>query len=115
MSPRAAKYQEFVTGHTVDEAYVVKGVKFDGHKGGKLLDAKGPGYKKFVKKGEFDESWWRGGEGLRKQAQDQIRAAGGAPIEWHVAEREAVPAFKYLLEKDGYTQIKVVHMPQGTP
>jgi RHS repeat-associated protein len=54
MSDRARDYQTQITGRT-GEVYRVNGVKFDGYNSSTktLLDAKGPGYAKFVENGAF--------------------------------------------------------------
>ncbi len=108
MSARAATYQEQITGTSVNNVYVVRGVRFDGFKNGTLLDAKGPGYAKFVHNGTFEE-WFRGKEGLLTQAKNQVRVAEGTPVVWHVAEREIVPLFRKLLRAEGVRGIEVVH------
>ena len=41
-------YQEAVTGVPSEIGYRVNGVKFDGFKNGTLIDAKGPGYERFL-------------------------------------------------------------------
>ena len=48
MSARARMYQEAVTGVPSEIGYRVDGVKFDGFKNGTLIDAKGPGYERFL-------------------------------------------------------------------
>ena len=110
MSPRAAAYQTQITGRAAGEVYVLDGIKFDGFKEGLLLDAKGPGYAKFVKNGTFRD-WFDGAEDLVEQAANQTRAAAGAPITWHVAEEAAVPAIQNLLQRNGFGSIRVVHTP----
>ena len=66
-----------------------------------------------MKEGQFSDWWAKGQKQLIKQAERQLQAAGGTPIEWHVAEKEVVPAFEQLLKEAGYPQIKVIHMPGG--
>lgn len=51
MSLRAALYQARVTGVAVDAAFLIRGVKFDGFTGGVLIEAKGPGYARFLENG----------------------------------------------------------------
>jgi RHS repeat-associated protein len=111
ISPRAAQYQTKITGKPVEEVYIVDGVKFDGFKNGKLIDAKGPGYKNFVENdGAFNNSWWRGREQLMNQAVNQMQAAKGIPIEWHWAEKEAFIAGQELLGTNA-KGIKMVFTP----
>ena len=107
--PRARGYQAHVTGRS-GQAYVVRGVRFDGVSSEALLEAKGPGYARFVKNGEFPP-WFRGRGQLVSQAKRQIVAANGFPIEWHVAERETAAAIKSLLRKQRIPGIRVVHTP----
>lgn len=99
MSDEARAYQERVTGQTSGEPYVVKDpagaeVEFDGYDG-KLVDAKGSGYARLLedsgpgtslypRKGVLDE--------LASQAQRQVAAAKGTPIEWRVSEQESADA-----------------------
>lgn len=113
MKARAAKYQTQITGRPPGEAYVVKGVRFDGFRSGVLLEAKGPGYAKFVKGGEFRE-WFRGDEVLLKQAEHQeaaARAAGNIRIEWHVAERELADVLRKAFGDRELRLITIVYTP----
>ncbi len=75
-----------------------KPVRFDGcavwdprHQ---LLEAKGPGYEGLIK--SAGRSWFLGSilKGLEGQAGRQANAAHGKPVEWYVAEPNAVPFFK---------------------
>jgi hypothetical protein len=109
MSERAAAYQTQITGQS-GQAYVVNGVKFDGISGNTLLDAKGPGYANFVDNGEF-QPWFSGQQSLINQARSQIGAAGGAPIQWHIAEGEALPALQNLFQQNGITGVQLIHTP----
>jgi len=112
MSPRAARYQTQITSKPVNEVYVVDGVKLDGFKSGKLLDAKGPGYKNFIERsGKFNETWWRGRAKLLQQAKDQLRAAKGLPVEWHFAEKQTLEAAQKLLQDELIQGINLVHTP----
>ena len=110
MSPRAAAYQAQITGRNIGDVYLVDGVKFDGYKGGTLVDAKGPGYAKFVKDGGF-RSWFSGASDLVDQAERQLSVAGQLPVTWHVAEAPAALAIRRLLESNGLGAIRVVHTP----
>ena len=67
MSPRAAAYQSRITGLAEAMSYQLKGVKFDRFKYGVLVDAKGAGYAKPLKNGEF-RPWFRGQDSLVEQA-----------------------------------------------
>ncbi|MGO4339997.1 RHS repeat-associated core domain-containing protein, partial [Labrys sp. KB_33_2] len=110
MSPRAASYQAQITGRP-GESLVVNGVKFDGTNNGALVDAKGPGYAKFVKDGEF-KGWFRGQSSLVDQANRQTQAVqNAASINWHVAEKEAAAAIRSLLGENQIRGISVIHTP----
>jgi len=61
MSSRAAAYQARVTGGAASSVYRVGGVKFDGFANGFLQEAKGPGYAKFVRNGQF-QPWFSGAD-----------------------------------------------------
>jgi len=111
MSARAAIYQSKITGTLPEVNYIVDGVKFDGFVKGTLLDAKGPGYAKFVKNGEF-MPWFEGADGMVSQAQRQLAVAGGKPIEWHFAEEAAANAARNLLKKNKITGINIIFDPQ---
>ena len=74
------------------------------------MEAKGPGYASFVKNGIF-KSWWRGAENLVEQAQRQLGAAGGVPIQWHFAEEAAANATKSLFQQMGIEGIAIIFTP----
>ncbi|VVE72747.1 tRNA nuclease CdiA-2 [Pandoraea captiosa] len=109
MSPGARDYQEQVTGAR-GKVYTVKGVKFDGvDADGTLLDAKGPGYARFVaKNGEF-RPWFQGQYALIDQAQRQLLAANGRSVRWIVAEPSAAKAIQSLLDREGIRGISIVY------
>ncbi len=110
MSDRASLYQSQVTGKSSGVVYRVNGVKFDGYQDGTLVDAKGPGYAKFVRAdGEF-QFWWRGSQSLVSQARSQIVPANGTPIKWYIAEPEATDAIRTLLEDNDCSTIEVIYM-----
>ena len=108
MSANAAAYQARVAG-TSGSAYVVNGVKFDGFANGILIDAKA-GYAQFVKDGQF-RSWFSGADGFAAQAQRQLGAANGAPIQWRFAEESAANATKTLFQQRGISGSDIVHVP----
>jgi hypothetical protein len=111
MSDRARAYQTQIGGRT-NEAYFVNGTKFDGiNDAGTLLDAKGPGYAKFVDSSGRFQPWFDGADDFVNQAERQIRAAGGNPIEWHFAESEAAAATQRLFSREGINEINVVVTP----
>jgi len=104
-SPRSQRYETQIT-RAPGLDYVVrnpgeKPVKFDGCAVGdpkrQLLEAKGPGYAGLAKKARR----YPGIRGFRNKSDSQARrqagAARGRPIEWHVAEPDAVPYFADVL------------------
>jgi hypothetical protein len=110
MSLRARLYQLLITGN-IGRSYVIDSVRFDGFRNGILLDAKGPGYARFVENDQF-KAWWGGSDALLDQAQRQISVSNGRhPIEWHVAEEDAANAIRNLLNSNGYGAISVIHSP----
>ncbi len=109
MKPRAAAYQRQITGET-GKAYFVKGGKFDGFLDGMLLEVKGPGYASLMKNGEFKKRL-RAREKLLKQANDQVEAANGVPIVWHIAESPVAEATRKLLRLEKVKGIKVLTTP----
>ena len=115
-SDRAKAYQQQITGRPAGEAFEVNGRRFDGPdpSGCGLLDAKGPGYARGVKNGRFQE-WYKGADGLLKEASGQVVAANGAKITWHVAEADAATAIRNLLKDNGISGIDVVHTPPIAP
>jgi RHS repeat-associated protein len=109
MSPRAAAYQARISGRA-GQVYLKNGVKFDGIQSGTLIDAKGPGYARFVRDGQF-RSWWGGADDLVAQAQRQLAAAQGTPITWHFAEEAAANATRSLFQQRGISGIHIVVSP----
>jgi hypothetical protein len=110
MSPRARAYQQQVTGAPPGRVYKVGDVKFDGYRNGTLIEAKGPGLEWPIKNGEFIPKF-KGAEGMIDQAQRQLRAAGGTPIRWEIAEAKTADAIRTLFRKNGISGIDVVHTP----
>lgn len=105
MSDAAKSYQEFITGRKWNESFELNDVKFDGLKDGVLSDAKS-GMKNFVdaSTGKFHQ-WFidspTGGKALMEQAQRQIAAAEGIPIEWHFEFDEVRNAVAHLFIENG--------------
>lgn len=115
MSKRARAYQEQVTGRKSSKSYVVEGVRFDGYKNGKLIEAKGPGYKNFInREGRFYDWFKRGETALFKQAERQHLAASahGVWVEWHIAEARFAKLMAQVVRQEGW-RIKVVHTPRA--
>jgi len=110
MSLRSANYQTKVTGKPSNLSYKLNGVKFDGMKNGVLIDAKA-GYKQFIdKKNSVFYKWFeKGKKSLMKQAERQVAAAQGAPIEWVCQEKELVEVLKKLFKNKN--NIKLTYIP----
>ena len=109
---RARNYQEQITGRQ-GQAFLRNGVKFDGFDAqtGALLEAKGPGYANFLDEDGNWKAWFESSGGVRAledQAKNQLKAAGGSPVIWHVAEENAANAIRDLVKDFG---IKVVFTP----
>lgn len=115
-SPRAAAYQQQVTGLPPGIAVTLGGVVFDGcrESDGTMLEAKGPGYAWAITNGEMRDDY-NGKEKLEKQMKSQSDAAGPRMVEWHVAE-PAVAAYlaKYARDKH-FNNIRVIYTPARTP
>ena len=108
-TPTAAKYQKQVTGTPQGKAYVVNGVKFDGYKKGVLLEAKGPGYESLTEN-LGQQNLDALAERLLGQAERQVIAAKGVPIEWLVAEEGFASKLTAFFINEGIP-IKVTHVP----
>jgi len=61
------------------------------------------------------ERWWRdspkGGEAMLKDAGRQLQVAAGRPIEWDVAESDAVKAIEALFEDNAIEGITCATFP----
>jgi Restriction endonuclease fold toxin 5 len=117
MSKDAKGFQSHVTGAPEGWVYRVRTgpgpkdfVDFDGFKNGVLLEVKGPGYRELLEKMQ-GKPWFEGVEEMLAQAQRQLRAANGTPIQWHFAEREVADVMRDLLEKQSRGRIKVFPPP----
>jgi hypothetical protein len=63
-----------------------------------LLEAKGPGYAGLVERGRRSTFFPLLRMGPEGQARRQARASRGRPVDWHVAEPDALPFFRDVLE-----------------
>ncbi|NRD49740.1 restriction endonuclease fold toxin 5 domain-containing protein [Corallococcus exiguus] len=92
MSDRARDYQAQVTGAPKGSAYRLQNgdtvVDYDGYDlvEDLLLEAKGPGYAKFIKDNMTLKEFFKGFDKVIDQARRQVNAAGGRRIRWIVAE-----------------------------
>jgi hypothetical protein len=113
-SPQARRYQEQISGRSADEVYYIGEVEFDGFQNGVLLEAKGPGYSAFFEGNGQPKRWYEASgkfEGLMEQADAQLQASKGIPLQWHVAESELAKHLTYHFEQAGLGRIKVIHTP----
>lgn len=115
MSDAAKSYQEFISGRRWNESFVLgpKNTKFDGIKDGLLVDAKS-GHLNFVDKstGRFKDFFTGGGAAI-KQADNQLKAAEGLPVEWHFEHKIVRDAFEYLFRFEEFTNLKLIHTPRN--
>ena len=109
-SNAAKTYQEQITGVSAGNAFEVNGVKFDGVSNGTLIEAKSS-YDSFIGKDGIFRSWFKGQKALVNQAERQIEAAGGAPIEWNFSSQKTLDATKTLFENNNVTGITLKYTP----
>ena len=104
-------YQEQITGLPRGLAVRLNGVDFDGcrESDGTMLEAKGPGYAKFLDSNGEWLPWWDGKYELMNQAIAQSAAAGSRQIEWYVAEPRALFAIKKMISDLGIQNITVLY------
>jgi len=109
MSDFSKQYQEQVTGLKPGQVYRYKGIKFDGYKDGKLLDAKGK-YAQFLIKGttRFKPFFNPDVEFVGSAERQAAAVAGKIPIVWHFAEESVAEAVKVLFAQNGISGIEVV-------
>ncbi len=113
MSDRAADYQGKVTGRR-GEKYTVNERDFDGvsPRGDELLEAKGPGYEWMV---DTRTGAFRPGvdvvDQFLDQARGQLRAAPGAKITWHFADKRVADAARALFRENGIVGIDIRYTP----
>lgn len=110
MSDASRAYQKQITGRE-GEAFIQNGVKFDGVSNGTLIEAKGT-YNNFINKktGDFYD-WFKGKDSLIDQANRQIRASEGAPINWYFSEEATMNATKGLFQSEGVKGINFIFEP----
>ena len=108
---RTLRYQEQISGLPHGFDVQLNGVRFDGcnESDGTMLEAKGPGYLKPLRK-PFKYPWLRMQDQMLKQASRQVAAAGGRPIEWHFAEEGVADFMRTLFTKRGF-KISVIYTP----
>lgn len=108
MSERSAHYQMQITGRPITDSYVVNGVKFDDFRDGTLIDCKSY-YDQFIENGHW-KPWFTGEHDMLSQAYNQIRVAGGTPVEWVCAQPGTAALLESLLSRYQY-DIRVVVIP----
>ncbi|TNV62775.1 Tox-REase-5 domain-containing protein [Corallococcus exiguus] len=111
MEDAARKYQSQITNALEGQVYDVDGVKFDGFTNGVLLEAKGPGYEKFLELAVEQGGWFEGFTDMVRQAKRQQRVARGVPLEWHFAERKVADYVRALFKRNGLGRIPVHFTP----
>ena len=111
MSQHSRNFQNHVTGSKNGMVYEVRGVRFDGFRNGTLLEAKG-NYSQFVNKntGQF-HGWFNGRQSLVNQANRQLSAANGKPIQWHFNDATSMNAVKKLFKSENITGIEFILNP----
>ncbi|MBZ4375688.1 restriction endonuclease fold toxin 5 domain-containing protein, partial [Corallococcus sp. AS-1-6] len=120
MSDRARDYQAQVTGAPKGSAYRLKQgddeVDFDGFDPIEdlLLEAKGPGYAKFLETDAKMKKFFTGFNGLRDQAQRQLAMAEGRRIRWIVAEKPFAEFLRAAFSNLRF-KIEVVYIPPRPP
>lgn len=68
---------------------------------GTMIEAKGPGYLRIMKRSKPDSYPWRGVvDGFLSQAKSQRNAARGRRVEWYVAEPEIADYVRELFSKN---------------
>ncbi|WP_108804937.1 Tox-REase-5 domain-containing protein [Aquimarina sp. Aq107] len=111
MSDAAKSYQEFITGKSWNESFVLENVKFDGLKEIVLVDAKS-GMLNFIDETtDTFKPFFTGEEAILRQAKNQREAAGDLPIEWHFEHESVRRVFEKLLEDFNY-DIILKHTPR---
>ena len=109
MSDASRAYQRQITG--TDKVWLQNSVKFDGIKDGVLIEAKG-NYVNFVNKntGKYQD-WFTGKESLVDQANRQIRASEGLPINWYFADEVSLKATQRFFQEKGISGINFILKP----
>jgi hypothetical protein len=78
------------------EEYELNGVKFDDYKNGILYEYKDR-YTNFIQDGTKFHQWFRGAEGARIEAWNQVKGAKGLPVIWRVGS-DQVKAFRNAIQ-----------------
>ncbi len=91
-------------------------MEFDGFNGIELQEAKGPSYKKFLRKDGTLQPWFQNGEGfqgLLAQAEKQAQLARNLnlPLVWYVAEEAFANFLRELFKDQGWNNIEVRYTP----
>jgi RHS repeat-associated protein len=108
-SNRAVTFQEHVTGVVAGKAFKIENTKFDGVRGRNLIEAKS-GYDRFIdKNGDFHSWFSKGVDGIISQAERQLKAANGAPVEWHFSSPITLKATKKVFEENDIRGIILIY------
>ncbi|HEV2263314.1 MAG TPA: Tox-REase-5 domain-containing protein, partial [Stellaceae bacterium] len=83
------------------------------HTDGVMIEAKGPGYEDLIESGRKNEKFKKLiDKKLVGQANDQLDAAQGRPIEWYFGEKGAADYVRELFRGDTrLCKIKIIYMP----
>jgi hypothetical protein len=112
MSDAAASFQKQVTGVDASKSFKLNGVKFDGvTEGGVLLDAKS-GMQNFVGKDGNFQKWFKGSDDLLDQANRQLKASDGAPIQWVFENKSVMEATQNSFKNNDIQGIELIHTPR---
>ncbi|RKH55124.1 Tox-REase-5 domain-containing protein [Corallococcus llansteffanensis] len=107
----ARRYQAQITHEPEGFVYEIDDVKFDGFNEEALLEAKGPGYEKFLDQAVEQGGWFEGFSDMVRQARRQLRVARGFPMEWHFAEQKVADYMRALFKRNGLGRVPVLFTP----
>jgi hypothetical protein len=111
MSDAARRYQKHITGVNANKSFKLNDIKFDGvTSNGILLDAKSGMQNMVGKDGNF-QKWFKGADGMVDQATRQLKAADGAPIQWHFEDKKVMEATRRMFKQNDISGIDLVHTP----
>ncbi|RKH42139.1 hypothetical protein D7X12_16515 [Corallococcus sicarius] len=111
MEEPARRYQAQITQAPEGLVYEIDDVKFDGFNERLLLEAKGPGYEKFLDQAVEQGGWFEGFSDMVRQARRQQQVARGFPMEWHFAERRVADYVRALFRRNGLGRVQVLFTP----
>jgi Restriction endonuclease fold toxin 5 len=113
-SDQALAYQAQIAHLPVGFEVVFRLVRFDGcdeADGGKLREAKGEHYARFMTGPDSWQPWYRGLAEAQEQMWRQHEAAKDRIVEWHFAEKAPADYFRAYAAAKGWDHIRVFHTP----